>query len=731
MNWDEIPEGNDLRRRFLSDSDIFTELEDKEDTGTMDAAPLLDRNDSRGQAPVRMAAALVEQAMEGRWMPVEVTYHKNFESAKNAFLWYHRLYIPRAICILALVALPFFEIPVWCQGQLPYPCGDPVTYQLSGLPYIDRWQSLLVESLCLIMLMCSVALQFYYLGSHFSGYSSAIIKVVLLTALIISAAASAAGVFEAFQLSMYLRVLVPVVFTRSLRVCFRVTIRIVHTFADIAVLLGLFILLSAYFATSIFRDAISEYEDYRTSLLNLFVLLTTANNPNVWADAYTADRRAFFFFFTYLVVGLFFLMNLVFTVIYDNYKAQMATEAEKRITARQQSLRAAFVMLDTKQQEWIDGAKITALLNAISSYSQIPDSSKKSHEVFLALDRRGDFRIWKDEFDSFCDVVANAIERLRHQHRVPRSRAGEILEHIIITEPVYDQMIWGLTLASVVVAICESEVTSNYIKNRLAIPEIVLGWIFVLDVLVKMSVIHGWTKYWRISLNQFDFLLTFLTTITQVAVFFHLIEQHWVSILFLVRGLRICCFIEVVSRWHLMAQTVVHLIPATAPILALQFIVCTLFSLLGVHLFGGKVYLGNRLLEDTDYAAGRLYAFNYNDYASAMVTSFNLCIVNNWYVIMDAYAVVTGTAWSRVFFLFFWAVAVAFTLNVVVAFFVESFVFRMEQAKTDQKKYPAPSRSRSRSESPRRGRSPIRRPSRMHHIFSCQDLDNARRSSLA
>ena len=102
--------------------------------------------------------------------------------------------------------------------------------------------------------------------------------------------------------------------------------------------------------------------------------------------------------------------------------------------------------------------------NVLLSCSQIPDSSKKSHEVFLALDRRGDFRIWKDEFDSFCDVVANAIERLRHQHRVPRSRAGEILEHIIITEPVYDQMIWGLTLASVVVAICESEVCCYYLQ---------------------------------------------------------------------------------------------------------------------------------------------------------------------------------------------------------------------------------------------------------------------------
>lgn len=90
--------------------------------------------------------------------------------------------------------------------------------------------------------------------------------------------------------------------------------------------------------------------------------------------------------------------------------------------------------------------------------------------------------------------------------------------------------------------------------------------------------------------------------------------------------------------------------------------------------------MGNLLLEDTEYASGRLYAFNYNDYASAMVTSFNLCIVNNWYVIMDAYAVVTGTPWSRLFFVSFWAVAVACTLHVVVTFSVETFVSGMEKA---------------------------------------------------
>jgi two pore calcium channel protein len=47
---------------------------------------------------------------------------------------------------------------------------------------------------------------------------------------------------------------------------------------------------------------------------------------------------------------------------------KMVTEVEKRTTARQQCLRTAFIMLDTRQQNWIDGATMTALLHAMSSY---------------------------------------------------------------------------------------------------------------------------------------------------------------------------------------------------------------------------------------------------------------------------------------------------------------------------------------------------------------------------
>ena len=91
----------------------------------------------------------------------------------------------------------------------------------------------------------------------------------------------------------------------------------------VQVLVVIFVILSAWLATTLFSDSTVEFKDYGTSLLNLFVLLTTANNPSVWATAYRTNRMAFFFFSTYLLVGFFFLMNLAFSVIYSNYKAQV------------------------------------------------------------------------------------------------------------------------------------------------------------------------------------------------------------------------------------------------------------------------------------------------------------------------------------------------------------------------------------------------------------------------
>ena len=46
----------------------------------------------------------------------------------------------------------FCQIPVWCKGELPHPCGDPTKFALSGMPYIERRLALLIE-VCTLILM--------------------------------------------------------------------------------------------------------------------------------------------------------------------------------------------------------------------------------------------------------------------------------------------------------------------------------------------------------------------------------------------------------------------------------------------------------------------------------------------------------------------------------------------------------------------------------------------------
>jgi two pore calcium channel protein len=532
-----------------------------------------------------------------------------------------------------------------------------------------------IEACCVLLLAWSVALQRYFLGSSFWQNQISVYKVAILVAMYMSISASALGIAElqGFKISMYLRILIPIIFSRAIRGCFRMTLLIVHTFMDITVLVVVFVMLSAWLATTLFSDSTLEFKDYGSSLLNLFVLLTTANNPSVWATAYRTNRLAFFFFSTYLLVGFFFLMNLAFSVIYSNYKAQISVEVAKRITARQGNLRAAFSLLDIRHQEWIDGATMISLFLAIGRYRLIPDVRARTSHLFLALNKRGDFKIWSDEFEELCDVIAKEVERPpQPQRRMNKS------DMLFVNHPVYAYIIWAFTLGSLAVAITQMNVGGS-VQDLLISLEFLFAWVFAMDALLKYC-LQGWKVYWRSMLNKFDFVVSLLLMSLHFLSFFYQDMRPWVSYFLIARGFRTIALLSLIPRWRLMAQTLIIVIPATAPILTLQFLISSVFSLLGMHLFGGLVYEGNPALAGSQYLTLGFEAFNYNDYASAMATSFNLCVVNKWYVIMDGYAAATGSKWSRTFFMAFWAIAVVFTLNVVVAFFTEAFNNQMEKA---------------------------------------------------
>lgn len=158
------------------------------------------------------------------------------------------------------------------------------------------------------------------------------------------------------------------------------------------------------------------------------------------------------------------------------------------------------------------------------------------------------------------------------------------------------------------------------------------------------------------------------------------LDPVWIELALIFRSLRLLRLSRHFPRGHVIFSTVTSLVPMLLPILGLQYVVCALFSLLGMKLFGGTVYASNPRLAGTEYLKAGFLGFNYNDFGSAMTTSFNLCVVNNWFIIMDGVTAASGDTWlAPLFFVSFYFVVVVFVLNVVVAFLLEAFLSKLSE----------------------------------------------------
>ena len=100
--------------------------------------------------------------------------------------------------------------------------------------------------------------------------------------------------------------------------------------------MGIFIILYVfYFAwmgNRLFAGTIEGVENFANlndSFFYMFVLLTTSNFPDVMLPSYAQERRFSIFFITYLVIGLFMLMNLLLAIFYSNYQVQVDAAMDK------------------------------------------------------------------------------------------------------------------------------------------------------------------------------------------------------------------------------------------------------------------------------------------------------------------------------------------------------------------------------------------------------------------
>ncbi|KAF3659657.1 Two pore calcium channel protein 1 [Capsicum baccatum] len=644
------------------------------------------------------AAALVDLAEDGVGLPEEILEGSSFGKAAQLYFVFTRFDFLWSINYLALVVLNFLEKPLWCSKHLVESCNNRGYYYLGQLPFLTGAESLIYEGVTFLLLAIHVLFPISYEGFHLYWRSllnrlKVILLLILVADIVVYILFLADFYYLPFRIAPYLRVVFFILNIRELRDSFFILAGMLRTYLNVVALTALFLLFSSWLGYVLFEDTQQgkkKFTSYGTTLYQMFVLFTTSNNPDVWIPAYKESRWFCLFFVLYVLLGVYFVTNLVLAVVYDSFKSELVKQVAEKDRRKLRTLKKAFTLIDDSNNGFLDKKQCIRLFEELNKYRTLPKISGDDFEaIFTELDDTGDFKINLEEFADLCTAIGL---RFQKEDSLPifeacpnfyHSPASESLRNFVRGN-TFEYIIVFILLVNLVAVIIETtlDIQNNSGQTFWQKVEFIFGWLYVVEMALKVYT-YGFENYWRDGQNRFDFVITWVIVIGETATFVapndltFLSNGEWIRYLLIARMLRLIRLLLHVDQYRGFVATFLTLIPSLMPYLGTIFCILCFYCSIGLQIFGGMVNAGNPNLASTDLADNDYYLFNFNDYPSGMVTLFNILVMGNWQVWMQTYKELTGTAWSYVYFVSFYLISVLWLLNLIVAFVLEAFQAEM------------------------------------------------------
>ena len=636
--------------------------------------------------------------------------------------------------LVLLIGINFFELPGWCardedckasleNGHLTgeWNSGasffwwnrtdaEDVQYPLIGLPIAPFWATMTLEFVIHVVLFAELLCRVLSQGIRRFIVSSPQREVVYGTCLVVSLVdglARLASPWPYGYLAPYLRMVLLCAYSPPILSQMRLILNTLKPLSGIALVLGAFILFTSWMGVILFASmepgsqARIYFPNWAETAWQLWVLLTTSNFPDVMMPAYDRARASFAFFFVFLVLGTFFLLNVVIAVVCNEYNRAVQVETEEKKDFRERRLRKAFAILMTSEKAapsagMAPGALPRDLLEdvfvEINSYGTLVHYMDKDRMrvLFGALDVDRDGLVSEEEFMHLGSLLAVRWRRVRSpvgylarrfpaSFNSPRFQAFELC----VRHRAFDLSVDGMLLVNAVLLFIEERAILdgtadkiNYEEMPWARPTAILFTGFFMAEMVAKLLALGWHEYVASKSNCFDGFVTLISlgvTIYEISTWGS--SDEFLRYVLVLRLGRFCRLLGAIPQVSLVAATFMRMIPAASKLLQVLFIAMYFFATLGQQLFGGKINFGPQYanLSATEYGEDDYYSNNFNDLGSGLVLCFEFLVVNNWHIIVSGFSAVANVTLVRLFFSSVYVFGVLVCLNIVVAFALESF----------------------------------------------------------
>ncbi|XP_012232885.1 two pore calcium channel protein 1-like isoform X2 [Linepithema humile] len=591
--------------------------------------------------------------------------------------WYNGLDLLISLILLSLAfieepALPLFRVPVWVHGSL--------------------------ELLALITIGVELALKLRWTGwAPMLRHKRTMLKCTTLAIMFVEALTVLVRQSSHFRVTRALRpiFLMDTKYCGGVRRFIRQILLTLPPILDMLGLLFFFIIVYTVLGYYMFSEINGNFSTLLDSFVSLFVLLTTANFPDVMMQSFSQNKWYAIYFVSYLCTMLYVMMNLMLAVVNETFTFRERDKFKKLFLHKRKACQHAFKLLVSKQNP--DKMRFRQFEGLMRYYAP----NKCTRDVvlmFCHMNTSGTGALSSEEFFSIYD--ATMLQWDLQYSTIPWYRtAWSPLQmfcmgaHTFINWPYFETLVYVIIVGNGIAMIIRivqpsSSIAESVYRFAACWDTLLFGGLFIIEALAKVLAL-GTKCYLSSGWNLFDLGTSVMTLVAACGLF--LFPSATFLVLF--RPLRTLRLFKIKKRYRDVFGTLVILIPQMCSTAMVMLVLYYFFAIIGMELFAGydmRNCCKNTTVEDFyEYSAngstalGYYYLNTFDNLLASGMTLFELTVVNNWFIQMNAYAFTAGL-YTRIYFMIFYLVTMI-VLTIVVSSFLEAFRFRIQYKKTTSK----------------------------------------------
>ncbi|XP_022831548.1 two pore calcium channel protein 1-like isoform X1 [Spodoptera litura] len=592
--------------------------------------------------------------------------------------WYHGLDLLASLVLILLAftedpAVPTFELPVWAHGT--------------------------IELLALTVIGVELHLKLKWIGwGTILKHKRTMIKGITLLIMVLEAVVVLCRQSSHFRVTRALRPIF-LVDTRHCGGVRRFIRQILQSLPPIIDMLGLLMFFVATYSLLgyyLFSEHVDNghFQTISDSFVSMFVLLTTANFPDVMMPSYAKSKWYAVFFILYIITVLYVLMNLMLAVVYETFTRIEREKCRALLLHRRRAARHAFRLLVSRRAP--HAVRLRHFAGLMRHYAP-HYSGLDVYLMFKQLNQSSSGGLSRSEFSNLYEVFA--LRWAGQQSRAPWYSQSPLeplgrAAAAAVRWPYFEYLIYALIVGNglaMVLRVCEAAGDLQDSARLLC-----ASWdtwlfltLFLLEAALRMMA-SGLAVYLESGWNVFDLSVTLLALMG--AVLLSIAPKLFIVVIF--RPLRLMRLYKLKKRYRDVFGTLVLLSPLMSSAGCVMLVMYYFFAIIGMELFAGydlRNCCVNTTVEDfykyslnSSTALGYYYLNNFENIVTSGVTLFELTVVNNWFILMNAYATVAGQ-FSRIYFMVFYLFTMV-VLTIVVASVLEAFRFRIQYKRSTTKR---------------------------------------------